>query len=140
MSTTQSLTIALCLGSLLSASALAQGFRLEPGNWEMTSKRRMSMMPGEKTETDRQCITKAQTDPTQAMETGGHCQVVDRTETENSVEWKMECDMDGTAATGTGMVQSNGDTATGRLSIEMTVQGTPASFEMEWSGRRLGDC
>jgi hypothetical protein len=131
------LTLALFLCGPLYA---ADDFRLEPGNWEVTTTRRMSMMPGEQVDTRQQCITEADSDPSANMDPGGDCQVVERTESANAVEWRVQCNMEGTPATGIGRMQSEGATATGSIRVEMSVQGVPASFEMEWSGRRLGDC
>jgi hypothetical protein len=133
-------TLALLLCGPVPALAAVDGFHLEPGKWEVTTTRRMSMMPGDQIDTREQCITEANSDPSADMDPGGDCQVVDRTESANAVEWRVQCNLEGTPATGIGRMQSEGGTATGSMRIEMTVQGVAASFEMEWSGRRLGEC
>ena len=138
--------------TLTITAAWADGPQLKPGKWEFTVTLTMPMMPDPQTITNVDCITEDQAgkDPLAALVEQGQCEVVDSTVQGNRMDFEVTCQADkGITSNGKGYFITEGDTATGKMEVTMSMpemadlpnmKGKEMKMEQAWDGRRLGDC
>jgi len=129
------------LALLATASpAVAEGMRIEPGQWEFTttSPGAMGGTPAKNVRTE--CIREDSMTPQRFTAGMKGCQISEPTFDESSMSWKMSCPSPAGSMSGSGSFRSSGSSVSG--SVEMTMKMGAQEFPMtsNWSGRRLGAC
>ncbi len=120
--------------------AIADDFRVPTGVWEITSSSSMSLLPQVQTQTQRECISANNNDPVSMMAEQPGCELLDRQVESQTLRWRMRCSMEQGEAIAEGRFTLNGDSAHGEMVMEMSMQSMPVTMEMQWSGKRMGDC
>ena len=136
--------IPLLATALVLGPALAAGLNLREGMWEITTKMEMTGKSGGAIpqQTVQHCLTKKdvedphRTTPS-AGDRGSRCKMTDYKLQGNTATWKMACEGKG-AMTGAGTITYSGDSYTGSQTMAMT--GGGQAMNMNYSGRRVGDC
>lgn len=137
-----SITLSFVVMMLLASTANAKGVPIDPGLWEMTTTMRMSMMPQPQTSTDTECIEEFEMNPEDFnMDEENPCKITEVTIDGNTARWLISC------PTGGGMTMegkweftSKGDSIAGTGSMTAEVAGQDMSFDMDWTGKRIGPC
>jgi hypothetical protein len=135
-------TVAFC--ALFAATVLAQDL-MRPGQWEVTMQMDMPGLPIKMPEMkSTSCVTPEQAkNPGATVQNPGrgrgrgsnNCKTSDQTIDGNKVTWRIAC-TGADAMTGEGEMVFNGDSYTGKMSMNMA-QG---QMTMQQSGKRIGDC
>ena len=137
----------------------AEGPRIEPGEWEITTTMEMSMLPEPKVITKTDCISaeQAKSDPLAALVEEGHCTVLSQEESGNSIVFEIECAGDSSMPVktrGTGEFTGDGKTLSGSMDSTtelpempdmpgvagMPTMGGQVAMSQQWTGRYLGPC
>lgn len=134
----------LTTGALVfvSVSALAEGIPVEPGLWKMTSTVNMPMLPQPRVTTVTECMDKSEIT---MDEVGGegmdpNC-TFDMAQVDgNTMQWSVDCPVEGGTSHGEWQATSGGDTVTGEGSLTMSFQGQTMEMTMTWEGQRIGAC
>ncbi len=133
------MTFAFC--ALLAAPLLSQS-QMRPGQWETTVRMEMPGMPVKMPPTTAtSCVTPEQAkEPGNTVQAGrgrgnSNCKTSDYKTDGNKVTWKFAC-TGADAATGEGEMVFSGDSYTGK----MTMKSADVQMNMQYSGKRLGDC
>ncbi len=139
-------TTCVLAAAVLSGGAHAATPNMQDGLWEITMKMEMPGMPaGMKPQVMQQCITRKDLeDPKKTAPSGGdprdnRCQMTDYKMQGNTASWNMECKGEG-AMTGSGTATYNGTSYTGTNRMTMKRGGQVQTMNMQYSGRRLGEC
>ena len=129
-------------GILFAGTALAEGVSVNPGKWEMTMTMQMSMMPAPQTKTTTECIEKDELGPAEFhMEEDSPCDFSDVVVDDDTVSWNVNCPGPaGGDMKGEWSFTSLGDTITGSGSMSAEMAGQTMDFNMEWDGKRVGEC
>ncbi len=132
--------LALALAS--AADAWADGLKVEPGEWEFTSQTDAPGMPDMGPITRRECVEESSFSPDDFQkDMEGGCTISDVKATASTLTWKLSCSaMQGGEMTGRGRFESKGDTISGTMDMQMSVNGQPMSMQVRWSGKRVGPC
>ena len=127
---------------LISGAGHAAGVAIQPGKWEMTSTMTMTMMNQPQTNTVQQCIEEDELNPESFnMDQDNPCKFSDIKVDGNSASWSIVCPTQGgMTMDGTWQFTSNGDSITGSGSMSTEMSGQTIGFDMNWSGKRIGDC
>jgi hypothetical protein len=129
---------------ILSTSHLAMAsdsVSIEPGLWEVSTTMTSPMFPQPRVHTQQECMKDSEISPeTLAPDDGGECSMMDTKVSGNTLSWSMQCNTPGGAMKGQGSFESKGDSGSGNMQMNMTVEGQPFSMEMVWKGRRIGSC
>lgn len=135
-------TMAGLAALLFAGSASAAGIAIDPGQWEMTTTMTMSMLPEPQIETALECIEEDILDPeTYDMEEDNPCSIGDVVIDGNTAHWSINCPAEnGQVMNGQWEVTSHGDTLTGKGAMSAEFSGQKMSFDMAWTGKRIGDC
>lgn len=118
----------------------AAALELTPGMWEVTMESQMSMMPGARTTTVKQCMEKSEVTPDEFMQDAGNCSFSDVKDSKKTLSYKMSCPSPQGEMTGNASFASHGDTAEGEMHMSMQVNGRSISMENSWQGKRIGEC
>ncbi len=118
--------------------AEAQGLPIEPGLWETTITQNNPFL-GTKTETKQDCVQETEFDPRKMLEGAEGC-TMEQDISGNTLTFSMQCNNEDAAGSGSGKMTSNGDTGSGEMQMQWTAGGQTMSMEMEWNGKRIGDC
>lgn len=120
----------------------AEGVPINPGMWEMTSTMTMSMMPTPQTTTVEECIEEDILNPEKFnMDEDSPCAITDVSLDGNTATWSINCPTEGgPAMEGQWEVTSHGDTLTGKGQMTAEFSGQKMGFDMQWEGKRVGDC
>ncbi len=111
-----------------------------PGMWETTMTRTNPMNGEAVTETKKNCVTQTSFDPATMMQDTQGCKVVQDELDGDTLSFKMQCSMSGAESTVTGKYQSDGDTGSGDMNIQMSMAGMNMNMSMNWTAKRVGDC
>jgi hypothetical protein len=122
------------LAGTVSAGAMAEGLKIEPGLWEITYN---NPMLGQRVL--EQCMTDDEIDPRTMMRDGDNCTIKDQKIEGNTLDYIMNC---GPEAGDAHMVMTvDGDRADAEMTMEVDFGGgQKQSFKMTWESRRLGPC
>lgn len=123
-------------------TATAEGVSINPGQWEMTTTMTMTMMPQPQTTTTVQCLEDAELDPESFnMDKDNPCDISEVVFDGNNARWSINCPTDiGMAMQGQWEFTSSGDSITGSGSMSAEFGGQKMGFNMNWVGKRIGDC
>lgn len=147
---------------LFASQPSAGGPRIEPGEWEITTRMEMPMFPAPKVDKRIECIDKeqAERDLLAGLVEEGNCTILDRDESGSSVTFEVECTGDPSMPVkshGKGEFTGEGKTFSGnmRFTTELPqmpdmpdmpeVPGMPAmggemTMTQQWTGTFLGPC
>jgi len=127
---------------VFSASAIAEGVSIDPGEWEMTSTITMSMMPQPQTTTVKECIKEPELNPEDFnMDEDNPCNISEVVIDGDTASWSINCPTEGgPVMEGRWEFTSGGDTISGSGSMTADYAGQAMSIDMSWTGKRIGDC
>lgn len=126
----------------LAGTVCAAGVSIDPGMWEMTSTMTMTMMPGPRSNTVKECIENDEISPEDFnMDKDNPCNITDMNVEGNTARWSISCAAaGGPVMEGQWEFTSGGDSISGKGSMSTEFSGQKMGFDMTWVGKRLGDC
>lgn len=124
----------------LSITADAAGLAINPGLWETTMTRSNSLTGEETTETTTRCVKETEFDPSDMVQNGQGCELVENNLDGDMLTFRMECNMQGSEAAVDGMFQTDGQTGMGKMDMTMGMGEIKMTMNMNWTSTRLGDC
>ena len=141
--------ILITLAAGLASAASAQELKVKPGNWETTTTMNMSMtMNGQamnippRTMTQTQCMTPedAKFSPDELTQEG--CEVSNVKSGERTLSFDMVCSQQGATMNGSMAFEldASGETGTGTMDLEGSMQGATMSMTGNTSAKYLGAC
>ncbi len=141
--------ILITLAAGLASAATAQELKVKPGNWETTTTMNMSMtMNGQamnippRTMTQTQCMTPedAKFSPDELTQEG--CEVSNVNSGERTLSFDMVCTQQGATMNGSMAFEldASGETGTGTMDLEGSMQGATMSMTGNTSAKYLGAC
>lgn len=134
-------TLVIALAATLGAGAAhAEGLPMNPGMWETTMTRTDPFGGEPITETKSECVTETSFDPATMMETDQGCAITQNEVDGDTLSFAMECDTQGAKSSMSGKYQTDGETGTGDMKVEVNAAGMNMSMEMTWTAERTGDC
>ena len=102
---------------------------------------RTNPMTGEPmTETRTECVKESKFDPASMMQGAEGCDLVKNSLAGDTLNFQMECGMEGGKASIEGQFQTDGDTGKGNMDMTINAGGMNMKMNMNWTARRLGDC
>lgn len=113
---------------------------IEPGEWEMTSTTTSDSLDAPNVQTNSRCIELNTISALDLTPSRGECNLSESSATDDTLNWKVECDMTVGTMKGVGQFTSSGNTGSGKMSLEMNVQNDQFEMEVDWQARRLGPC
>lgn len=135
---------ALFLSSLFaltvaSGAAAATGMKVKPGLWEFTA---ASTLPGSNTTaaTNSECFKESSIDPAVFLENAPDCNIDNLKTSTSTMSWQMQCDGPHGQMTGDAEFHSSGETAHGKMAMNLDFGGNAMSFTTNWQGRWVGPC
>lgn len=135
------IVIASLTAMFFSITAIAEGVSIDPGNWEMTTTMKMTMMPQPQTTTVEECIKEPELNPEDFnMDEDSPCNISDVVINGDTASWLINCPTEGGVMEGKWEFTSAGDSITGAGTMSMDYAGQKMGFEMSWVGKRIGDC
>lgn len=135
------IVIAWVLG--FAAPAAAEGLRIEPGQWEIRSETRNSMMPTPQVRTRSECVSAedAEWSPDRLMSEAQDCSVSDVVASSDTLEWKVRCGgPHGGEMKGHARYRSSGERFDGEMKFSMNAGGMQIEMDVTSEGRRTGPC
>lgn len=135
-------TALLAAMAVFASPVLAGGIPVEPGLWSVTSTMSMPMMPAPQTMTMEECFEDDVIDmEDMAMEDLDPGCSYDLGQVDgNTMEWTIDCPVEGGSMHAEWTATSGGDTVEGEGRMTMSIQGQNMEMTMSWSGERTGDC
>ena len=118
---------------------VADALPVKPGLWETTVTSTNSFT-GTQTQTSQECVTIEEFDPKTLFRDAEGCEVVNSDVSGNVLTFSMSCNMDGGQGTFAGRYQTEGDTGSGEMNMEMSFGGQTMTMESTMESTRLGDC
>ncbi len=79
-------------------------------------------------------------DPETVMNNSGDCTFSNVEVTDTTMSMDMSCAMEGGSATGKGSFSSQGDSMSGKVDMNMQMQGQAMDMSISWIGKRIGPC
>ena len=136
------LTIASLLTLFTAHLALAgDSVSIEPGLWEVSTTMTSPMFPQPRVQTQQECMKESRISPdTLAPSENGECSISETNVNGDTLNWSMLCNTPGGAMNGQGSFESKGDSGSGNMTMNMTIEGQSFSMELVWKGRRIGSC
>jgi hypothetical protein len=125
---------------VLPFSTHAAELEINPGLWETTMTRTNPMTGEPTTETTTECVRETSFNPSSMMEDAEGCDLVRDELQGDTLTFRMECNMQGSQATIDGQFQTDGQTGSGKMDMEMSMGEMKMSMNMDWTSRRVGDC
>lgn len=116
------------------------GVSIEPGEWEMISTTTSDTLDAPNVQTDTRCITLSELTAFDLTPNRGECQISESSTSDNTLNWKVTCDMTVGTMHGTGSFVSKINSGSGSMDILMDVQNDKFNLQVSWDARRLGDC
>ncbi len=121
--------------------AAADSIPVKPGMWETTMTMTSPMFPQPRVETTTECVDKSEFSINDLMPADqSECSITESSVDGNTLNWKMQCQMQGGSGEGGGTFVSNGDSGTGEMYMKMTVQGQSMEMQNSWKGKHIGPC
>ncbi len=140
-STIAALTLAIAPLLAQPLTAAAASLELNPGLWETTMTRTNPMTGTPVTETTTECMKEKSFDPREMMQGAQGCNLVDENLSGDTLTFNMTCNMEGGAAGEIrGRFQTDGQTGSGEMVMNMSMGQVTMSMDMNWTAKRLGDC
>ncbi len=116
----------------------ADSLPIKPGMWEYTMTMTNSLT-GTRTTKSKECIKEKEFDPGSMMG-DENCKVTNSTLTGDTLNFSMACSMQGGQATMSGVYQTDGNTGSGSMNMEMSMGGQTMTMETTMTANRLSDC
>lgn len=115
---------------------------MQPGQWEITTKMTMVGMPMEMPpQVFRHCYREDQLkDPKNAVPQDKDCKADSVSLKGNTVTWRANCKIDGEFMSGEGQITYAGAAYSGNAKLSGKVEGMAMQMNVNYSGKRLGDC
>ena len=134
-------TLLAVLVLVCSVNVFAEGVPMTPGKWEMTMTMEMSMLPAPQVKTTTKCIEESELDPENfKMDESSICDLADVEIDGKTMRWSISCPAPAGNLTGNWEFTSNGDSVVGTGSMSADMGGMAMEMNMNWEGKRLGDC
>ena len=124
----------------ITAVALADALPINPGLWEIESTSTNPMTGQQETETETECIVESEYDPATMMEDQEGCQMNDSNLDGDTLTFSMSCEIQGGQMTMNGVYESDGDSAQGTTTMQMSFGQQNMTSEGTWTANRIGDC
>jgi len=131
---------AACSLMVLPIAAGAAELPINPGLWETTMTRTNPMTGEPTTETRTECVKETSFNPRGMMQDAQGCDLVKDDLNGDTLTFRMECQMQGSSATVDGKFQTDGQTGTGNMDMNMKMGEMNMSMNMKWEAKRIGDC
>ena len=128
------------LGAFVASTVNAESLPINPGLWETTMTRTDPFGGEPVTETQSKCVTETSFDPATMMDGAQGCAISQDDLEGNKLTFAMECDTHGAKSTMNGMYETDGQTGTGDMEVQVKAAGMDMSMQMRWTTRRTGDC
>ena len=122
------------------ATASAAEVEFNPGKWETTMTRTNPMTGEPMTETRTECVKESKFDPASMMDGAQGCNLIEDSLDGDTLNFRMECNMEGSQATIDGRFQTDGQTGQGNMDMSVNAGGMQMDMNMNWTAKRLGDC
>lgn len=129
-------SVSLVLPLAASASELA----INPGLWKTTMTRTNPMTGEPTTETTTECVKQTSFNPSSMVQDAQGCELVKDELNGDTLNFRMECNMQGQKATMDGMFQTDGKTGKGNMDMKMNMGEINMKMNMKWTAERIGDC
>lgn len=128
--------------AVASSPVLAEGIPVEPGLWSITTTMNMPMMPQPQTMTVEECFTDGIMDMDDMMtdDLDPNCTFNLGQVDGNTMQWNIDCPMEGGTSHAEWLATSGGDTVQGEGKVSVSVQGQTMEMTMNWAGKRIGEC
>lgn len=127
----------ICLPWITAGAAVIE---FNPGLWETVTTRTNPMTGEPITETRTECVQESQFDPASMMQGAQGCNLIEDSLQGDTLQFLMECDMEGGQATIDGQFQTDGETGTGNMDMSVNAGGMQMEMNMNWTAKRIGDC
>lgn len=127
---------------VFTSPVLAEGIPVEPGLWSITTTMNIPMMPEPQTVTVEECFEDDIMDMDD-MATDGldpNCTFNLGQVDGNSMQWNIDCPMEGGTSHAEWLATSGGNTVEGTGKISISIQGQSMEMNMNWTGERIGEC
>ena len=119
----------------------ADGMSIRPGNWHFTTTTTVTGVGAPRESNYDQCITESRVNPDTFMDNVQQgCRLVQTESSASSMKWKVTCVTPNRELEGVGEVRTQGDSVSGKLGIDMSMNGQLMKMEIAWDGERIGDC
>jgi hypothetical protein len=134
--------LVLLAAGAATSPAHAEGLRIEPGLWEMTSTINMLLLSDPAVSTVSRCIEKSEItmDEMGGEDLQNECSFEAIMMKGDSMQWIVDCQVGGGSSRGEWVVTSHGDSLTSEGTLTMNVNGQEMAMDMNWSGQRTGPC
>lgn len=134
--------LTLLVAAVAASPVYAEGLQVEPGLWEMTSTVNMPMLPQPQVNTVSECINKSEIsmDELSGDDLQGDCSFETVELEGNSIQWVVDCQVEGGSSRGEWVVTSYGESLVGEGGMTMNISGQEMTMDMSWSGQRIGPC
>lgn len=141
------LGLGMLVSGLLAASGLSTAAQpnVQPGEWEYSNVTRISTggqaMPAQQ-DSHRECVTAEDiANPELFSEDMGDCEITDKTLSRSSMRYNMHCTSDDGMTSNMAMnIQFKGDSMEGQMDGKMNTPMGEMTMQMQFEGKRLGDC
>ena len=124
----------------LALPALAEGMKVDPGEWEFTSTSKVPMGAAPIPKSTTECITESEMDPDEFLKDADGCSIVEKDVSSDRMSYVMSCPGPAGPMTGRAVFTSTGSTVKGGMKVQFDMNGQPMTFETTWEGKRVGDC
>ena len=125
---------------VLPLSASASELAINPGLWKTTMTRTNPMTGNPTTETSTQCVKEKSFNPSDMMKNAQGCELVKDELDGDTLNFRMECNVQGQTATVDGMFQTDGKTGKGNMNMQLKMGEMNMNMKMNWTAERIGDC
>lgn len=132
--------VAACALLIVPFTSGAAELEFEPGLWETTMTRTNPMTGELTTETSTECVKQETFNPSDMMKEAKDCDLVKDELSGDTLNFRMECSMQGATTTVDGTFQTDGRTGKGNMDIAMNMGEMDMSMNMKWTSKRVGDC
>ncbi|MEM9303159.1 MAG: DUF3617 family protein [Pseudomonadota bacterium] len=129
--------ILLCAASTV---VQAEGLEVTPGLWETTTTMNNPFAGGEQTNTSTECVEENYFDPESMMQDAQGCQLLSNSVEGSTLTFEMVCDANGAKSNVKGVFESQGDSGSGRMDMNIDAGGMQMEMNMSWVSKRVGDC
>jgi len=134
--------VAIAVFAALSSPLLADGIKVEPGLWSVTTTTQMPMLPAPQTVTVEECFEDdvMDMDELSTEDLDPDCTFEQGEVGDDRMTFTIDCPIEGGKMHAEWWVESAGDSATGEGKINMDMQGMAMEMTVSWEGERIGDC
>ncbi|MFZ0487686.1 MAG: DUF3617 family protein [Arenicellales bacterium] len=125
---------------VLPLAASASELAINPGLWKTTMTRTNPLTGEPTTETSTQCVKQKSFKPSDMMKNAQGCELVKDELDGDTLNFRMECNIQGQTSTVDGMFQTDGKTGKGNMNVKMNMGQMNMNMKMNWTSERVGGC